>query len=278
MAKLNCLNPTPALLRSSVDINGHRRDKIYMFDAKDYQRGRKPDVLIPCRKCKACRLNERNRWIGRITMQAQYSMPNYFITLTYEKTDGKLHYDDVQKFFKRLRKAGYLNFKYFVVGEYGETKRRPHWHILTHGLGITDLKFWKLGTNGGYYLSEEIRKIWGKGHILITTYSDAVAKYVAGYVLKKYDEELIFRVSKGYGMSDDKDLLLETLTRPNGAGLTAYEKQKLRRENEHKYYETADRIRRENKQEIERLWEIAERKRKIDKVFDKIERRLNKGY
>lgn len=39
-------------------------------------------------------------------------------------------YDDVQKFFKRLRKNYGYEFKYFVCAEYGTRNLRPHYHII----------------------------------------------------------------------------------------------------------------------------------------------------
>lgn len=41
-----------------------------------------------------------------------------------------LHYPDIQKFIKRLRKNGKFKFRYFALAEYGSLSRRPHYHLL----------------------------------------------------------------------------------------------------------------------------------------------------
>mgnify|MGYP000517444975 CR=1 FL=1 len=58
----------------------------------------------------------------------------WFITLTYgggyENPKGShLHYADLQKTFKRMRRAGH-KFRYMAVGEYGSKKDRAHFHAL----------------------------------------------------------------------------------------------------------------------------------------------------
>ena len=264
MTKLTCTNPIPAYLEHYYH-NGKRRDKIRLFKAEDYLQHREPNQLIPCRKCKACRLAERNRWVGRIMQEAQETKPAYFITLTYATSTGKLNYKDVQDFFKRLRKKSPRKIKYLTVGEYGSKYGREHWHILTFGLKLDDLKFYKLSTNGAYYLSDTLRETWRNGHILISEFSDAVAKYVAGYTLKKHDEELILKCSKGFGLYKDKEAL-ETFTRPNGSGLSPYEKQLLRKRFGNYYYERADEIRKETTLKRATKKDAEE----IEKIFERI--------
>lgn len=60
----------------------------------------------------------------------------WFVTLTYgggyENTEAyALNYADVQKCFKRLRKAGH-RFKYIAVGEYGGKLNRAHFHLVMY--------------------------------------------------------------------------------------------------------------------------------------------------
>lgn len=64
-----------------------------------------------------------------------------------------LVYAELQKYFKRLRKAG-LSFRYLVAGEYGDGKGQrkngnPHWHVLFYGLDkdavIEALRQWPFG-------------------------------------------------------------------------------------------------------------------------------------
>jgi len=83
----------------------------------------------------------------------------HFITLTYD-TDSvpitkagymSLDKTDVQKFFKRLRKnalrpdANYP-IKYYLAGEYGGKKMRPHYHAIIFNIATPDevLNAWSL--------------------------------------------------------------------------------------------------------------------------------------
>lgn len=92
---------------------------------------------VPCGKCANCLKSRRESWMFRIFHEIKnQEMPGYFLTFTYHpkyvrRVAGKLslRFRDVQKFFKRLRKAGYYA-KYICVGEYGGETFRPHYHLL----------------------------------------------------------------------------------------------------------------------------------------------------
>ena len=67
-----------------------------------------------------------------------------FLTLTYNDdnlpSDVGLHKDDLQRFFKRLRKAlDTKKIRYFACGEYGDTTSRPHYHAIVFGLGLNEI-------------------------------------------------------------------------------------------------------------------------------------------
>lgn len=85
--------------------------------------------LVPCGKCGNCMKRKLQDWAIRCQIEARNSLSSYFITLTYQETDGKLSKDDLQRYFKRLRKHGY-EFTYFALGDYGDTFGRPHYHVL----------------------------------------------------------------------------------------------------------------------------------------------------
>lgn len=99
--------------------------------------------LIPCRKCWQCKETKIDDWVGRCIAESKTAKATNFVTLTYGMDDNYegvdaprsavLTYSDVQKFFKRLRKAGYP-MRYFCVGEYGSLKGRSHWHIIVFWL------------------------------------------------------------------------------------------------------------------------------------------------
>lgn len=100
------------------------------------------EMYVPCGHCIECNRAKSNEWTFRLKCEFDIAKANggyaYFDTLTYNE-DFLPKYgsfpcfckSDVQKFFKRLRKAcPSLEFKYFVTSEYGGRTHRPHYHIL----------------------------------------------------------------------------------------------------------------------------------------------------
>jgi hypothetical protein len=77
-------------------------------------------------------------FIFRLVKEGERSNSALFITLTYDTdyvpitSNGfmNLNLQDLQKFFKRLRKRTNEKIKYYAVGEYGSNKKRPHYHII----------------------------------------------------------------------------------------------------------------------------------------------------
>lgn len=129
-----------------------------------------------------------------------------FITATYDKhhlpPDGGLQHRDWQLFAKSLR--GYMvkrnktdstrptQFRYYMVGEYGETTFRPHFHSLIWGIDFSDSRIpYKKNANGDQlYVSGELTEIWGKGQILIGDLTQETANYCTSYVTKKLNGDL----------------------------------------------------------------------------------------
>ena len=92
------------------------------------------EIRTQCRKCAECIAARRRHWIGRLLAEQETCDHVWFSTFTYgggyENDDAyMLDYSDVQKMFKRLRRAGF-KFKYLAVGEYGGKKGRAHWHVM----------------------------------------------------------------------------------------------------------------------------------------------------
>lgn len=90
---------------------------------------------VPCGHCYACQTIRRNEWDLRLRVQFMNSEYAAFVTLTYEDRYlpymGIVSIDDHQKFIGTLRsKARDVKFRYYCVGEYGETFGRPHMHYL----------------------------------------------------------------------------------------------------------------------------------------------------
>ena len=120
--------------------------------------------------------------------EAQMHEDNSFITLTYNDEhlpkDKSLHKEDLQKFFKRLRKRG-IKFKYYACGEYGDENFRPHMHIIIFGYSFPDKTPWKIDKGNILYRSKFLEEVWTAGYSLIGDCTFETCAYVARYVMKK---------------------------------------------------------------------------------------------
>ena len=118
------------------------------------------------------------------------------LNLTYDDDHlpkhGQLYKEHLQRFFKRLRKAGY-KFRYVASGEYGERTRRPHFHIALFGMDFnSDRVLFGRSTNGDRtFISATVAKHWSDangfpiGNHLIGQLNFESAAYIARYILKK---------------------------------------------------------------------------------------------
>ncbi|QCS37030.1 replication initiation protein [Tortoise microvirus 43] len=101
-----------------------------------------------------------------------------------------LTYSDVQKFFKRLRKAGYP-LRFLVTGEYGSRKGRTHWH------GIL---FWQGKVPPDIQLLKRInQEQWDHGFSWYEEVFPHSIRYACKYIQKdrkKDDEQRMFSMSK----------------------------------------------------------------------------------
>lgn len=140
-------------------------------------------VPFPCGKCKACRMAKKSEWVMRLKLESLAHSHIAFVTLTYDSehvpSDYSLNPNHLTLFLKRLRRSlSYHGFKdrirYYAVGEYGEKRQRPHYHLILFGLPQSLFHF--------------VNDCWGKGLVdcQVPQVSESVVKYVSGYVLKKY--------------------------------------------------------------------------------------------
>ena len=134
-------------------------------------------VLVPCGQCIACRLNKARAWSIRCMHEARYHADNTFLTLTYDSdhlpASGSLVKSDLQKFFKRLRKRGYL-YRYYACGEYGDVGGRPHYHAILFGVSSRELR-----------AQRDLADCWRFGMLHFGDVTIDSSNYVAGYVIKK---------------------------------------------------------------------------------------------
>lgn len=159
---------------------------------------------FPCGKCFECRSKKVREWSFRIAMEASLYDKNCFLSLTYNDEhlpeDGKIHYEDVQKFLKRLRKI-YGNLRFFACGEYGSEHNRPHYHVILFNFCPDDLVYFFTDDQGDdIYLSDIISKIWNKGFITVgVNINVKTAKYCAKYLQKGDDPVLHMSLKPGIG-------------------------------------------------------------------------------
>lgn len=161
---------------------------------------------VPCGRCLACKLDRARDWTCRNLLELQEHAKACFVTLTYddihvprtvyaEPVNGEVAGDaytlvrrDLQLFLKRLRKKH--DVRYFACGEYGDTTARPHYHLILYGYRPDDLEFFNLVRHNPYFTSEELTRIWGKGHVMVGDVSSQSIGYVARYTTKKlYGED-----------------------------------------------------------------------------------------
>lgn len=158
---------------------------------------------VPCGRCPPCKKRRVDSWVFRLMQEHKRSTSAHFVTLTYNTENVPisangfmtLSTNDPQLFFKRLRKNDNKNtrIKYYLAAEYGEQRKRPHYHAIIFNLD--DIR--------------SIEKSWtlGDSHIGTVT-QDSVAycmKYIDKFTDKKRlhprdDREPEFsRMSKGLG-------------------------------------------------------------------------------
>ena len=165
-------------------------------------------IEIPCGKCLECKLEYSRMWADRCMLEAKQYKDNCFITLTYDEDNvpvNDLNYktlkkDDLQNFLKALR--NHVNYKdgkylkkedrdykiirYYACGEYGEKKKRPHYHAILFNFIPDDLLEVGVNINGQkYYRSDFLEKIWNKGNVIVGNADWNSCAYVSRYVAKK---------------------------------------------------------------------------------------------
>lgn len=112
------------------------------------------------------------------------------LNLTYDDahlpTHGQLVKADLQKFFKRLRKAGY-KVRYVASGEYGDASKRPHFHIALFGVDFSSDRrvFGRASGGDRTFISDAVSRYWTLGNHVIGTLNFESAAYIARYILKK---------------------------------------------------------------------------------------------
>lgn len=145
---------------------------------------------IKCGQCMECRLAYSREWAIRISHEASMYDHNCFLTLTYSDDylpeHGQLLKRDLQLFFKRLRKFS-GPFRYVAAGEYGEIKRRPHFHCALFGMDfLSDRVEFGQGIRGDQmYISASVTRAWPFGLHSIGSLTFESAAYIGRYITKR---------------------------------------------------------------------------------------------
>jgi len=211
---VQCLSPRTVGFKSD--------GKTISFSPKHYSK-EYATFQIPCSKCRACRLEYARQTAIRCVHEASLYEKNVFLTLTYSEenlSSDKLQYAHFQKFVKDLRTYRYeqlldqmfprviraeqrrlwrelpksrrddlyetIRISVFCAGEYGDRKKRPHWHALIFNYRPSDGVHKYTSENGDKVESSQfLSQLWPHGIIEYGTVSYDSASYCARYALKK---------------------------------------------------------------------------------------------
>ena len=154
---------------------------------------------LPCGQCMPCRINKRNIWTTRILLELTCHESNSWITLTYNDDNipyrNELDKTDYQLWLKRLRKAhATQKIRYYLCGEYGDDRGRPHYHVVLFGLGFnytgtaaTHDRHGRSNLDKPNFFPERIKQmllIWGKGNIHFEKPNPKLVSYSCSHLTK----------------------------------------------------------------------------------------------
>lgn len=175
---MKCINPITIINKK------YKEEQNLSIDERDSNRRY---IEVPCGKCIICRNIKSSEWATRLQHEADNYNPITEVTistLTYNEENINKNYSlnkkDVQDFIKRFRitreRRGYKNkIKYFIAGEYGSTRGRPHYHAILYGVNSFDKREMEI-----------LKETWGKGNIYpeMIRQADKTMCYVAKYINK----------------------------------------------------------------------------------------------
>lgn len=128
---------------------------------------------------------------SRVASPNNHALPIRAHAKTHAHEDS-LYPRDTQLFMKRLRSSlaaqnPSTKVRYYLVGEYGDKYKRPHYHVALFGEDFSDDRYaWRTTDNGDIcYRSSRLEKAWPHGNSEIGELTIDSAAYIAGYILKK---------------------------------------------------------------------------------------------
>lgn len=165
-------------------------------------------VLFPCGVCPLCRRKRRSELAARVYFEAADYRPDQVacLTLTYRDEelvlcDGDepaptLVRDHATAFLKRLRRrleySERPSVRFFLCGEYGSARGRPHYHAILFGYPpcwrVEGSKALKDGRNDPACCEpcRELAECWGHGYVKseLVRSTAGLGRYLGGYLSK----------------------------------------------------------------------------------------------
>ncbi|AZL82914.1 replication initiator protein [Apis mellifera associated microvirus 12] len=164
-----CLSPIRASQnRESASVRFHDPPE---FDT-EWRR-----VELPCGRCIGCRRRHAQDWTLRCTLESFQHGASSWVTLTYDPAHCPVSVsrEHLSGYLKRLRQRLRSRVvRFFGSGEYGDTTKRPHYHVILYGVEQGE---------------PEAAQAWPFGYVRHDPLSPAAIAYVAGYVSKKYGSD-----------------------------------------------------------------------------------------
>lgn len=149
-----------------------------------------------CGRCINCRINKSSEWTLRLLYELSTWDSASFVTLTYNEehlpVDSALKPEHVREFHKALRYRLFKEdrkFRYYTVGEYGEKRKRPHYHSILFGLNPLSEHDRGLIMSSWPRCDDFIWQRKKKDNAIGEVTRESI-QYVAGYVQKKLNGDL----------------------------------------------------------------------------------------
>lgn len=148
-----------------------------------------------CGQCLPCRINKRREWTSRILLESYCHPVNAFVTLTYaDPAPENVMVSELQKFMRKLRRS-YGPVRFFGVGEYGDRTGRAHYHLALFGFDLTRVDLLEQA-----WTDDEGKS---KGMIHVGELNAHTARYIGGYVSKKWTRKTDFNEDKLAGRAPE---------------------------------------------------------------------------
>lgn len=157
-----------------------------------------------CGQCMPCRKNRHRTWSHRIMLESFLWPVNSVVGLSYDDEhmprleDGRgiLVRKELQDWLKRFRKSLEevdTKIRYFGVGEYGDLRLRPHFHVVLFNYPrcaygesrYTRDRAGRLLIKDCCSICDRVRDTWGRGDIHSMELNISTAQYCAQYTTKK---------------------------------------------------------------------------------------------